>query len=331
MAAQLDAADSRLDADDLDYGAHLRAAKMEQLRHQLQLKHDRLAASDNVDATLRNRLTARLKAAENKSDDDEVHINEGVRAEADLDALLKRIEAETQALAASNYDDDDDDDTGDAGGQREAAKARLAQVHEKCGVAKLDHQKYLKRARPEAVRHHLAHDRALLDRSSNLNSVLKNRLADKLKSAEDMLRSATNIGRLESAKRSDKLSQQLGDRTVDAEEANAAVSTAFASTLKAMIAATKKEMDESIDTSSADASKAVQKKARLAELRTQLSSDRQRLNRTKNADTARKERLAQQIKEAETEQAHAGAGRLTKQLNDLQALLDRRETDGDLQ
>jgi len=251
MAAQLDAADSRLDADDLDYGAHLRAAKMEQLRHQLQLKHDRLAASDNVDATLRNRLTARLKAAENKSDDDEVHINEGVRAEADLAALLKRIEAETQALAASN-DDDDDDDTGDAGGQREAAKARLAQVHEKCGVAKLDHQKYLKRARPEAVRHHLAHDRALLDRSSNLNSVLKNRLADKLKSAEDMLRSAANIGRLESAKRSDKLSQQLGDRTVDAEEVNAAVSTAFTSTLKAMIAATKKELDESIDTSSAD-------------------------------------------------------------------------------
>ena len=62
-----------------------------------------------------------------------------------------------------------------------------------------------------------------------------------------------------------------------------------------------------------------------------MISDHQRLDRTRNADTVRKERLAQQIKEAETEQAHAGAGRLTKQLNDLQALLDRRETDGDLQ
>lgn len=330
LATQLYAAEARLDASDVDYAVQIRTAKMVHLRQQLQLQRSRLAACNNLDATLRNQLTARLNVAEKTLDDDDLHFNEGVLAEANLDALLKRMNFLSQALAEI-----EDGDDGVHSAQRDAAKDRLTHVKEKYGAANFEHQTYLKQARAAALQHQLALDRALLDGSTNLNSTLKGRLADELMSADGMLLSATDIGCSKSAKQSYTLSQQLSDKNMAAEEVYAALSAEFISALATMIADTKRKLDDSIDKSSADASEAAQKKVQLAELRKQLLSGRQHLKRTKKTDMALKERLIDQIKKAETEEAHisagVGAGQITKQFNDLQALLGRREGNSDLQ
>lgn len=330
LATQLHAAEARLDASDVDYALQVRAAKMGHLRQQLQLQRSRLAACDHLDATLRNQLTARLNAAEKTLDDDDLHFNEGVLAGTNLDALLKRMNLLSQTLAEIQ-----DGDDGARSAQRDAAKDRLTHVKEKYGAAKLEHQTYLKRARAAALQHQLALDRALLDGSTNLNSTLKGRLADELTSADDMLRSAADIESSNSAKQSYTLTQQLSDKNVAAEEVYAALTAEFTSALETMIADTKRMLDDSIDKSSVDASEAAQKKVQLAELRKQLLSARQRLKRTKKTDRALQERLVEQIKKAETEEAHiaagVGAGQITKQFNDLQALRSRRGGDSDLQ
>ena len=321
LAAQLDADAAHLDADDMNYGVQLRAAKLDQLRQQLQLQRDLLAARTTLDATLRNRLAARLDASAKMLDADDVHFHDGILVEAKLNAILDLIETDNRTLAAI-----DGTDSG-AAEQKEALERRLAARKESFKEYKVDHATYLKQARAEALRHQLAQDRALLERSQNVDASLANRLAEKLKAGEDMLRSATDEGRSKSAKRSGALVQQLSNRNVDPEKVNVAVSTAYTSTLRSMIADTKKALDASQSSNEADEAPLAKQLAELQALldrRTSASELEIGLHLEKEytsmqaADTAVFEQYRQDLKAA---LASERAAPDSKSIDDLEQLL----------
>lgn len=320
LAAQLDAAEHQLDADDVDYAGQLRAAKMEQLRQQLQMQRDRLEAAQHLDATLRNRLAAKLKAAETKLNKDDEHFTDGYLVGVEIDALQKQIFHSQTALDAA---------------EDEAEKAQLtenvAELREKLQVEKLDHAKYLKRARAEALRHQLSQDRAMLDRCKNMNSALKNRLAGKIKAAcntVDMIEKQDEASNRMTA----DLHQQFSDRAVDLAEASKSVGTAYTAVLTSMIDEAKQELEHA--TTAEELEQLAIRRQHIILLRKKLQEDRNQLEQAANTDMALKQRLLRQIKanEVKLEEVSPVVGlddattQIVGQLEELEGLLRHRNS-----
>jgi hypothetical protein len=316
---------AKLEAAKLDYEGAFKQAYLDGLRHQLLLDRERLQQMEGTDSALKNRLAAKLRAAETLLEEQLAGNKAALFTEHFVDS--QAVSIIVGGAAAPPVDEQD-----------------------------LDIEGALRKAKLEALRHKLAVDREQLERRQGLSAKLKSRLAAQIDAAESrLIADETNFNAqkpghslaldvalkaafAEGTRQQVSFSELSQEDRVSIEQklvAAAKTDLVFVAPASAVRVAQETAGDvhsnapkmQAMPTNEANAFKAGVKasfleglrthgeeddksdmeaqlrKARLVDLRRQLALDRRQLERAAGTDAQLKNRLLAQIKEAEVEEA----------------------------